>query len=41
MHIGLIGGADLFLAFDGRNRGFEVIDWAEIHIAALARAARL
>ena len=35
----ILGGTDLFLAFDGRDCGFEVIDCAEIHIAALARAA--
>lgn len=34
----LLGGTDLFLAFHGRDCGYPVIDAAEIHIAALARA---
>lgn len=34
-----LGGTDLFLAFDGRETGFPVIDAAEIHIAALALAS--
>ena len=35
----LLGGTDLFLAFDDRDCGFKTIDCANIHIAALARAA--
>jgi aspartate racemase len=35
----LLAGTDLFLAFDGRECGFPVIDCAEIHIDALHRAA--
>ena len=35
----LLGGTDLFLAFDGRDCGFDVIDCAQIHIDALARLA--
>ena len=35
----LLGGTDLFLAFDDRDCGFKTIDCAIIHIAALARAA--
>jgi aspartate racemase len=34
-----LGGTDLFLAFDGRDCGYPVIDAAEVHIAALARAS--
>lgn len=34
-----LGGTDLFLAFDGREAGFPVIDAAEVHIAVLARAS--
>lgn len=34
-----LGGTDLFLAFEGRDAGFPVIDAAEVHIAALARAS--
>lgn len=34
-----LGGTDLFLAFDGRDAGFPVIDAAEVHIAAIARAS--
>lgn len=34
-----LGGTDLFLAFDGRDCGFPVIDAAEVHIDALARAS--
>lgn len=34
-----LGGTDLFLAFDGRDPGFPVIDAAEVHIAAIARAS--
>lgn len=35
----LLGGTDLFLAFEGRDSGYPVIDAAEVHIAALARAS--
>lgn len=35
----LLGGTDLFLAFDGRDCGFEAIDCAQIHIDALVRIA--
>lgn len=35
----LLGGTDLFLAFDGRDPGFETLDCAEIHIEAIARIA--
>jgi aspartate racemase len=31
----LLGGTDLFLAFDGRDCGFPVVDCAEIHIEVL------
>lgn len=36
----LLAGTDLFLAFDGFDPGFEAIDSAEIHIAALTELAR-
>ena len=32
-------GTDLFLAFDGRDCGFPVIDCARVHVDALARAS--
>jgi aspartate racemase len=35
----LLGGTDLFLAFDGTDPGFEWIDCADLHIAALHRAS--
>lgn len=35
----LLGGTDLFLAFDGHDPGFRAIDCAELHIADLAREA--
>ncbi len=35
----LLGGTDLFLAFDGRDPGFKAIDCALLHIADLAREA--
>lgn len=35
----LLGGTDLFLAFDGRDCGFEVIDCALLHIAEIAEEA--
>lgn len=34
-----LGGTDLFLAFEGRDCRFPVIDAAEVHIDALARAS--
>jgi aspartate racemase len=33
----MLGGTDLFLAFDGQHCGFPVIDCADIHIAAIHR----
>ena len=33
----LLGGTDLFLAFDGRDCGFPVVDCAEIHVEMLYR----
>jgi aspartate racemase len=35
----LLAGTDLFLAFDGRDCGFPVIDCADIHIRALHQAS--
>lgn len=35
----LLAGTDLFLAFDGRARGFPFMDCAEIHMDALHRAS--
>ena len=35
----LLGGTDLFLAFDGHDPGFRAIDCALLHIADLAREA--
>ena len=35
----LLGGTDLFLAFDGRDPGFKAIDCALLHIADIAREA--
>ena len=35
----LLGGTDLFLAFDGQECGFPVIDCAALHIDALTKAA--
>lgn len=35
----MLGGTDLFLAFDGQDCGFDLIDCAGIHIETLARAA--
>ncbi|MDA7946225.1 MAG: aspartate/glutamate racemase family protein [Hyphomicrobiaceae bacterium] len=35
----ILGGTDLFLAFEGQDCGFPVIDAAEVHIAALYRAS--
>lgn len=37
----LLGGTDLFLAFDGRDPGFATLDCAAIHIEAIAREAAL
>lgn len=33
----LLGGTDLFLAFDGQSPGFETLDCAGVHIDAFAR----
>jgi aspartate racemase len=35
----LLGGTDLFLAFQGRDYGFPVIDCADIHVEAIYRYA--
>jgi aspartate racemase len=35
----LLGGTDLFLAFDGHDPGFATLDCARIHIEAIAREA--
>ena len=35
----LLAGTDLFLAFHGRDPGFEVIDTAILHVQDLAAAA--
>jgi len=35
----LLGGTDLFLAFDGRDAGIATLDCAAIHIEAIAREA--
>lgn len=35
----LLGGTDLFLAFDGHDPGFATIDCAKVHIDAIARLA--
>jgi aspartate racemase len=35
----LLGGTDLFLAFDGETPGFETLDCAQVHIEAIAREA--
>ncbi len=35
----LLGGTDLFLAFDGQDPGFETLDCAEVHVEAIARVA--
>jgi len=37
----LLAGTDLFLAFNGQSCDFNVIDCAEIHIAALAEQAKI
>jgi aspartate racemase len=33
----LLGGTDLFLAFQGRDCGFPVLDCADIHVAAVSK----
>ncbi len=35
----LLGGTDLFLAFDGHDPGFAMLDCAKVHIDAIARQA--
>ena len=35
----VLGGTDMFLAFEGRDPGFPIIDAAEVHIAAIFAAA--
>jgi len=35
----LLGGTDLFLAFDNQTPGFETLDCATVHIDAIARVA--
>ena len=35
----VLGGTDLFLAFDGQDCGFRVIDCAAVHVAAIHRIA--
>lgn len=35
----LLGGTDLFLAFDGQDVGYGTLDCAEVHIEAIARWA--
>lgn len=35
----LLGGTDLFLAYDGQDLGFETVDCAQVHIEAIARVA--
>lgn len=35
----LLGGTDLFLAFDGQTVSFETLDCAGVHVDAIARAA--
>jgi aspartate racemase len=34
----ILGGTDLFLAFEGRDCGFPTLDSARVHVEALARA---
>lgn len=36
----VLAGTDMFLAFDGADPGFEVIDSAEVHVQVLARLAQ-
>ena len=35
----LLGGTDLFLAFDGETPGFSITDCAQVHIEAIAALA--
>ncbi len=35
----LLGGTDLFLAFQGRDCGFPVLDCADVHVEAIYRAS--
>jgi aspartate racemase len=35
----LLGGTDLFLAFQGRDAGFRVLDCADVHVEAIYRAS--
>ena len=35
----LLGGTDLFLAFDGQDCGFAVVDCAQLHMADIAKKA--
>jgi aspartate racemase len=35
----MLGGTDLFLAFEGQDPGFRVIDCAAIHVEAIYRAS--
>jgi aspartate racemase len=35
----MLGGTDLFMAFDGVAAGFEVVDCAQIHVDAIVEAA--
>lgn len=37
----LLGGTDLFLAFQGRDAGFPVLDCADVHVEAIYRASLL
>ena len=35
----LLGGTDLFLAFQGRDAGFPVLDCADVHVEAIYEAS--
>ena len=35
----LLGGTDLFLAFQGRDCGFPVLDSADVHVEAIYKAS--
>jgi aspartate racemase len=35
----LLGGTDLFLAFQGRDAGFPVLDCADVHVEAIYQAS--
>jgi len=35
----MLGGTDLFLAFDGRECGFDTVDCAGVHIGAIYAVA--